>query len=58
MGAEMFTRWALQGGPGSGHALRLLERRYHKHYGKIEEKADRADVRIVIEGGLPRRRSP
>ncbi len=56
-GAEMLTRWALQGGPGSGHALRILERRYYKHYGKIEDKTNAAEVRIVIEGGLPRRRS-
>jgi hypothetical protein len=57
-GAEFLTRYALAGGPGSGHALRLLERRYYKHYGKVEEKTDRAEVRIVVEGGLPRRRSP
>jgi hypothetical protein len=51
----MLTRWALQGGPGSGAALRLLERRYYKHYGKIEGDATKApEVRIIVEGGLPR----
>jgi hypothetical protein len=58
-GAKNLVVRSLKGGPGSGQATWHLERRYHQDYGvpKADPVDDpgRGEVRIVIEGGLPRR---
>jgi hypothetical protein len=45
---------ALKGGKGSGAAMWTLERRYPEEYGPRFRVVEKSDVKITIEGGLPK----
>jgi len=53
-GAKNLVVRALKGGAGSSAANWHLERRYRDAYGPPKADAERAEVKITIEGGLPR----
>lgn len=56
IGARRLAAQALEGGKGSAMAGWMLERRYHDDYGppRNADKTAPSEVRIVIEGGLPK----
>lgn len=55
-GVKRMHRKALRGGKGSSAALWFLERRFRKEYGSAKaEESEQQEVKIVIEGGLPKR---
>lgn len=54
-GAKKLSGLALDGGKGSASALWMLERRYRDDYAPPrKEEVQPSEVRITIEGGLPR----
>lgn len=58
MGVKVLTTHALSGGKGSSAASWFLERRFREEYGNNREDNDRKnEVRIIVEGGLPERKS-
>ncbi len=46
---------AIEGGKGSSQATWLLERRFRERYGPPRVEPTPSEVKIVIEGGLPRK---
>jgi hypothetical protein len=54
-GAKMWMTQAREGGKGSNAATWMLERRYRDDYAPPKkEEVQPSEVRITIEGGLPR----
>ena len=55
IGAEKLVDQALEGGKGSSMAGWMLERLYREDYGPPVKEKDQAEVKIIVEGGLPKR---
>lgn len=56
-GAKKLVELSLAGGKGSNQALWHLERRYRDEYAPVKEHSDPTELKIIVEGGLPRRSS-
>jgi hypothetical protein len=54
-GAKNLVVRALKGGAGSSSANWHLERRYREHYGPPKADVEQPEIKITIEGGLPKR---
>jgi hypothetical protein len=54
-GAKNLVIRSLEGGSGAWQATRLLARLYPEDYGSRSRKTEQSEVKIVIEGGLPKR---
>lgn len=54
MGAKNLTILSLGGGKGSANANWHLERRYREDYGPPKAQDTPTELKIIIEGGLPR----
>lgn len=54
-GEVALHRKVVKGGPGSGMVAWMLERRFREHYGPARADAEKTEVKIIIEGGLPKR---
>jgi hypothetical protein len=55
MAAKKLTTLSLEGGKGSSSANWHLERRFRDDYSPPREEKATSEVRVTIEGGLPKR---